>query len=121
MSISTSNDAFTLKRLNPNWEIEVSPVPRWMRHLINSLLLTEAFSIFRTWLIGRNSYMEDLEATGFACRSTGRPKDYGTNGSRLSDSHPYVLCSKRWGPRMPGVAHFSHILRKSVDPERSFD
>jgi len=53
MSISTSNDAFTLKRLNPNWEIEVSPVPRWMRHLINSLLLTEAFSIFRTGLIGR--------------------------------------------------------------------
>jgi hypothetical protein len=32
MSISTSNDAFALKRLNPNWEIEVSPVPRWMRH-----------------------------------------------------------------------------------------
>src|SRR5215475_13400497 len=53
MSISTSNDPWGLRHLDPNWEIAVSPVPKRLRHLVNSLLLTEAFPTLRTWLFQR--------------------------------------------------------------------
>jgi hypothetical protein len=52
-AISTPNASIEGGGLGPTWEIEVRPVPKVMRHAINSILISEALPKLRDWLVAR--------------------------------------------------------------------
>jgi hypothetical protein len=50
---STSNDWIAEGWLGPSWQLTISPVPKTMRHVINSLLVAEALPKLKAWLEAR--------------------------------------------------------------------
>jgi hypothetical protein len=53
VGISTSNDWIAEGWLGPSWQLTISPLPRTMRHAINSLLVGEALPKLKVWLEAR--------------------------------------------------------------------